>query len=381
MRIAYILPSLHTSGWRRYSEALLHTLAKQVEPILIHAAQDSDLVAESFPHWTHYALPVVQEASLSSNRTRWQLLRSLWSVRRLPLPRPDVVHSLEAYPAGLIGHALARRWRVPHALTAHGTYGVFWARYPLDRWAYRQALRGAGMVCPVSHGTADLMQEFFPADLPSERLRVILNGNDFWQRVPREEALTRPWPKTPTVLTVGDLKPRKGIHISLSAFARLQREFPQARYWIVGKYRPADSYFQFLQQLVNEYNLQEAVTFWGRVDDAQLDDLYRQASIFVLASQAEDLRFEGFGLVYIEAGAYGLPAIGTRSGGIPDAVRDGETGLLVPPDNVEALTEAMRRLLTDEALARRLGQANRRLAESLTWQHTAEAWLETYRSL
>ncbi len=378
MRIAYLLPSLHTSGWRRYAEDLLRALAGEVEPVLIHAADDAELAAELFPEWERYALPVVQDASLSSHRTRGHLLRSLWRARRLSMPRPALVHSLEAYPAGLIGHTLARRWNVPHVLTAHGTYAVLWVRYPLDRWAYQRVLRGAAAICPVSHGTADLMRQTFPEALPAERLHVILNGNDFWRRVPAEDALQRPWPERPTVLTVGDIKARKGMHISLAAFARLHSAMPQARYWIVGKYRPEDPYYQFLQQLVHEHNLQDAVTFWGRVDDAQLDALYRQASLFVLASQAEDLRFEGFGLVYIEAGAYGLPVIGTRSGGIPDAVRDGETGLLVPPEDVEALAQAMRRLLEDEDLARRMGQANRRLAESLTWQRAADDWMKIY---
>ncbi len=378
-RIAYLLPSLRTSGWRRYAESLLPALAPHVEPHLLVAAEDAPLAADLFPDWPRHTLPAVQNASLSGRRSRWKLLRALWQVRRLPLPPLDLVHSLEAYPAGLVGHVLARRRGLPHVLTAHGTYAVLWARFPLDRRAYRRVLRSAAAVCPVSNGTAALMRQMFPEALPRERLRVILNGNDFWQRLPTAEALQRAWPSTPTLLTVCDLKPRKGVHVSLAAFARLRAEFPQARYWIVGKFRPEDPYYRFLQQIVREHGLEEAVTFWGRVSDDELERLYRQASLFVLAARAEDLRFEGFGLVYLEAGAHGLPVIGTRSGGIPDAVREGETGLLVPPDDVEALAQAMRRLLGDAELARRLGQANRRLSESLTWQRAAAAWLETYR--
>ncbi len=381
MRLAYILPSLQTSGWRRYAESLLPRLAEHVEPHLIVSAADAGLAADLFPDWPRYTLPTVQEASLSGRRSRWALLRSLWQVRRLPLPPLSLVHSLEAYPAGLVGHVLGRHLGLPHLLTAHGTYAVLWARYPLDRWAYRRVLRGAAAVCPVSRGTAALIQRMFPEAITSQQVRVIPNGNDFWRNIPRTKALERPRPAIPTLLTVGDIKPRKGLHRSLAAFARLHEEMPQARYWIVGKYRPQDAYFRSLQDFVRRRGLEEAVTFWGRVDDTQLDALYRGASLFVLASQEENLHFEGFGLVYLEAGSYGLPVIGTRSGGIPDAVRDGETGLLVAPGDVEALFQAMRRLLNDETLARRLGRANRRLAESLTWERTAQAWLETYAAL
>ncbi len=381
MHIAYLLPSLRTSGWRRYAESLLPALSGKVEPHLLVAAEDAPLAAELFPQWPRYPLPAVQDASLSGHRSRWALLRSLWQVRRLSLPPLDLVHSLEAYPAGLVGHVLGRHLGLPHLLTAHGTYAVLWARYPLDRWAYRRVLRGAAAICPVSRGTADLMRQTFPEALPGERVRVIPNGNDFWRRVPRAEAVEHPWPRTPTLLTVGDIKPRKGLHRSLAAFARLRAEMPQARYWIVGKYRPQDAYFRSLQDFVRRHGLEEAVTFWGRVDDAQLDALYRRASLFILTSQEENLHFEGFGLVYLEAGAYGLPVIGTRSGGIPDAVRDGETGLLAAPDDVEAILRAMRRLLNDKALSIRLGQANRRLSESLTWERTARAWLDVYRSV
>jgi glycosyltransferase involved in cell wall biosynthesis len=124
------------------------------------------------------------------------------------------------------------------------------------------------------------------------------------------------------------------------------------------------------------------VQFLGTVDSSRLDQLYREATVFLLLSQDVDLRFEGFGLVFLEAGAYGLPVVGSRCGGIPDAVIDGETGYLVDPADAEAAGRAMIRLTEDPALSLRLGQAGRARAERLTWDRFAEEqWAEYQKVL
>ena len=84
-------------------------------------------------------------------------------------------------------------------------------------------------------------------------------------------------------------------------------------------------------------------------------------------------------MVYLEAGAYGLPVVGTRVGGVPDAVREDETGLLVEPDDVEGLVAALLRLLRDPHLAAEMGRANRRWAETLTWERFAEEQYKAYQ--
>jgi glycosyltransferase involved in cell wall biosynthesis len=123
------------------------------------------------------------------------------------------------------------------------------------------------------------------------------------------------------------------------------------------------------------------VFFLGAVSDAELRELYRKASVFVLTPQQEGLHFEGFGLVYLEAGAYGLPVVGTSSGGVPDAVQDGVTGLLVDPQDVEGAAQALLRLLHNPELRREMGRANRRLSEALTWERCAAEYDRAYRSV
>jgi len=121
------------------------------------------------------------------------------------------------------------------------------------------------------------------------------------------------------------------------------------------------------------------VEFVGSVGEQDLASHYRSSSAFVLLSQEQRFAFEGFGLVFLEAGAYGLPVVGSRTGGIPDAVRDGETGFLLSAEDVDGAGEAILRLLVDRDLSQRMGRAGRALAESLTWSRYATQQAEVYQ--
>ncbi|GAB4494946.1 MAG: hypothetical protein OHK0052_01230 [Anaerolineales bacterium] len=382
MHIAYILPSLQQpSGWRTHARALIAAVQPQVQPILFTARADEALARQFFPNLPVFTLPATQFAALNSRRGWLNLLQTALHIQRHAKQYPafQLVHSLEAYPTGLIGHLLARKHNLPHSLTAHGTYSVLWQKYPLDKRLYAHILRRADAIFPVSHGTANLIQQRFPNAARPQTIHVIHNGNDFYKKINRTEALNRPIPHTPTLLTVGQIKPRKGHHLSLAAFAQVQQQLPNSQYWIVGKQRGTD-YERSLHAYIHEHRLQN-VHFWGELSDAELDQCYRQASVFVLAAQQHGLEFEGFGLVYLEANAYGLPVVATQTGGVADAVQHERTGILVPATDVNALAQAILRLLQNPQDARQLGQNGRDWAESLTWQRAAESHLAHYRRL
>lgn len=383
MRAAYVIPSLQTpSGWRTHAAGFLHAISAHVEAVLFATPEDAPQAKLLFPEYPLFELPVTQRFSAGSISGVGRLASCRRQVRRMDtssLQGVDLVHSLEAYPTGLVGHWLARRLECPHVLTAHGTYGVVWHAHPLDRRLYQGVLRNARLVCPVSQGTARLMQRYFGHALERTRVQPILNGNDYWKSVPQSQALERAFPAEPVLLTVGAVKPRKGQHVSLAAFAIVKAKLPAARYLIVGE--TADKgYYARLQRYVAEQKLAD-VSFLGAVSDEELAKYYRQASAFVLTPQAEGLHFEGFGLVYLEAGAYGLPVVATCTGGVPDAVQDGGTGLLALPDDVEGLAVAMLRLLTDPELNLSLGRANRQWAEVLTWEHNAAEHYKAYQEV
>ena len=378
MRVAYVIPSLNPpSGWRSHAIGLLNAMRDRVEPYLYVSPEDKSEAQRLFPGCPIQPLPTTQQYSASSLNGLQRLLTCYRLIQSGSFPDVDLVHSLEAYPTGLVGHWLRRRLGRPHVLTAHGTYSVVWDEQLINRQLYRRVLRRAALICPVSHGTLRLMQAHFGAALRQAQIRPILNGNNFWKNVPRNQAWDREIPETPTLISVGQIKPRKGYHTSLAAFATLKARYPAARYLIIGSYLQ-NAYFSSLQELISSERIQDAV-FLGALPEQELGKYYGQASLFLLAPQQEGLHFEGFGLVFLEAGAYGLPVVATRSGGVPDAVQDEVTGLLVEPGDIDGMASALLRLLDDPNLAMRMGQANRDWAETLTWERAAVEQYQAYQ--
>lgn len=174
-----------------------------------------------------------------------------------------------------------------------------------------------------------------------------------------------------TLLTVSRLVPRKGIDAVLTALPVLRRRFPHLRYRIVGE-GPERSK---LEAIANDLGISQCVEFLGKVPDHDLPELYRSAHIFVMPTREEKTRtsIEGFGIVYLEASASGLPIVATDSGGVREAVLDGQTGILVPAGDQEALTRALEQMLEDQDLRARLGRTGRQWVEQeMNWDRAAE---------
>jgi phosphatidylinositol alpha-1,6-mannosyltransferase len=172
----------------------------------------------------------------------------------------------------------------------------------------------------------------------------------------------------PWILTVARLDWHKGFDTVIRALPAVRAMHPEARYAIagVGASRP------YLEALVAELRLGDAVRFLGFVPDADLPAVYNVADVFALVSRRHDLLVEGFGIAAVEASACGVPVVAGREGGLGDAVRDGETGLLVDPYDPADVAAALKRLLSDAALRRRLGQAGRAAVETYyNWNRVA----------
>jgi len=174
----------------------------------------------------------------------------------------------------------------------------------------------------------------------------------------------------PFIVTIARLVPRKGIDTAIQAVAELTRDRPELSYLVIGEGPDRTR----LESLVTSCGLQDRVHLLGELPPDGLRRVLRAADLFVLASreevQARDV--EGFGLVLLEAQASGVPVIAARSGGMPDALREGETGLLVPQDDPHALARAMRQLLGDPQRLERMARAARAFALAHPWQRTAE---------
>lgn len=212
---------------------------------------------------------------------------------------------------------------------------------------------------------------------PVARTRVIYGGADPTRFAPDAEQ-----PRN-GVLFVGRLTPHKGVDRLLEALP----PFACAR--IAGSVGhdprlPERDYPALLRRLAHERD----VDLLGPVEDSELPRLYRSAEVFVLPSvdrtcygRAVSVS-ELLGLSVLEAMASGTPVVASRIGGVPEIVRDGETGLLVPPGDVPALRDALQQLLGDKPRARRLGANAREVVlEQFTWQKVATRCLDAYAAL
>jgi phosphatidylinositol alpha-1,6-mannosyltransferase len=201
-------------------------------------------------------------------------------------------------------------------------------------------------------------------DVPSDRVRVVPLGADpafFGPGLDTREVRERyglddgRW-----LLSVARLTRHKGIDTALQALARLSPRHPDLRYAVVGDGEER----QALEDEARGLGVASRVRFLTDVPDRDLPALYNCAEIYLGVSRLMEQRVEGFGISLAEASACGIPVIAGRSGGIPAAVRDGETGLLVNAEGVDAVAEAIGRLLDDAGLRARLGAAGRRSVES-----------------
>ncbi len=184
-------------------------------------------------------------------------------------------------------------------------------------------------------------------------------------------ALRRRWEvgQAPLMITVARLVPHKGQDMGIRALALLSREFPDLRYILVGEGHDE----QRLRALARELGVQDRVGFVGPMRDDELPEAYATATIYLGASRVDrEVNAEGFGISFLEAAACGIPAVAGDSGGVSSAVRNAETGILVPPEDVVAISNAAGALLRDDARRAEMGRAARLAVEShFNWDRVA----------
>ncbi|HVH10126.1 MAG TPA: glycosyltransferase family 4 protein [Gemmatimonadales bacterium] len=293
---------------------------------------------------------------------RWTR-RAATLVRRT---RPGFAWCDEVKPAGYAAAWLNARHGLPFGVIAHGADLLLLdakiRRSAFKRWTAGRILARAAVVVANSRWTAELTRSVLSSlgcHALAADLRVVHLGTnplEFRPGIdPGPARRTYGLDGGPWLLTVARLDYHKGIDTVIRALPAIRARVPGARYVVAG----VGSRREALDRLVTELGLGDAVRLLGHVPDGALPALYNAADLFLLVSRRYDLLVEGFGISCVEASACGLAVIGSRSGGIPEAVRDGETGLLVEPDDPAALSDTAVRLLEDAALRRRLGTAGR----------------------
>lgn len=347
------------SGWGRYSRDLVRELAA------------SGLMVTVLCHEITSGVDGVKQIRCLPGPLQWNRAYALsWvyaltAALRLRRTR-GTVHCL-VEPYAMIALTLSFVLRAKLFVTCHGTYAVrtLSGRYAvLQRIAYRMSDR---IVCVSRYTERRLL-----ALAPQAYTVVIPNGlgNDFAHQK-HEKA------RKNVIMSVGAVKKRKGYHVTLEALALVKQSVPDAILRIVGNTSDA-AYVARLRERIEQLGLSESIEWYENISDEELAALYESSKVFVLPSINVGDSFEGFGLVYLEANAYGLPAIGSMETGAEDAIEDGVSGYLVHQQNVSEIAWKVIDLLAEAEKWKTMSDFARSRARAMQWIMTVKRYLALY---
>lgn len=323
LQVYYLLRGLAAAGWRS-----------------VLVCSEGSAIAQAAAAFVHrvYAVPMHGDLDL-------KFIGRLRGIVRAEAP--DLIHLHSRRGADVLGGIAARLEKIPVVLSRR-------VDNPEARWAARIKYRLFDRVVTISQGIREVL---LAEGVPPEKVMCVHSAVDTERFRPGGD---RAWfdrtfglaPGDKAIGVVAQLIPRKGHRYLLGAAPRILESCPEARFLLFGK-GPLE---EELRAQIAAAGLQEQVRLAGFRDD--LDRVLPCLDLVVHPAE-----MEGLGVSLLQAAAAGVPLIGTAAGGIPEIVRDGQSGLLVPPKDEAALAAAVLTLLRDPERARELGREGRRLAE------------------
>jgi starch synthase len=297
----------------------------------------------------------------------------------------DLVHSHTWY-ANLAGHLASMLYGIPHVMTMHSLEPLrpwkaeqLGGGYALSSWCERVAVESAAAVIAVSEGMRSDVLAAYPA-VPPDRIQVIRNGIDTREYVPdAATGVLRRYgvdPARPMVIFVGRITRQKGVPVLLRAAASLP---PQVQLVLCAGQPDTPELAAEVTGLVTSLQTDRSGVIWipEMLPRPEVIQLLSHATVFACPSLYEPL-----GIVNLEAMACGTAVVASRVGGIPEVVSDGETGLLVPPDDPATLAAALTALVGDPGRAEAMGAAGRKRAVAeFGWDAIAAQTVGLYTEL
>ena len=368
MRVGLLTADLrHSHGWGHYCLSMIDALRASGVEVTVVAATNSPT---DFDFPVQAILPTVSPAEPNQLVKLWRVASTV----RTTFANCDLIHCMVEPYAPL---AWWLRHHNGYIITGHGSYvqaGIH--RNALVMAVHHMSFEQAAVIACVSHYTARVAEVY----LPGVQTTVINNGIDpqrFANLPTLPESVTRP-----TIISAGGIKKRKGTPELVRAIGVVRESIPDVQCVIIGNMDVEPESTKHVRQMIGELDLHNHVQLLGFVDDSTLLGWYNAADVMVLPSMNDGWKFEGFGLVHLEASAAGLPVIGTRDCGAEDAIDDGVTGLLVSQSMIDdELPAAILRLLENPSLARQMGTAGQQKAWQYTWEHAAVQLIEHYKTI
>ena len=319
---------------------------------------------EQVQNVTIYRVPSIRRRQDRSNPLEqiiFVISASLWTLSLIPHFKPNATLAFFGVPSGAIAWLLKIVYRIPYVISLRG--GDVPGFRPYDFHFYHKLIapflriiwKNASAVVANSNGLRQLAVMFDSGfEIP-----IIPNGVD----LDLHKTVEHDW-SSPCLLSVGRIVHQKGLDLAMHALGGLKDLEWE---WRIAGDGPQ---LQALQSLAEELGIQDRVLFLGWQSHHQITDSYQQANVFLFPS-----RHEGMPNAMLEAMASGLPVVATCIAGNEELVVDGETGYLVPPEDIEALQNALKKLLDDAGLRQQMGLASRRRAEeTYSWESTAKQY-------
>ncbi len=342
MKVIFLTHHLKgTDGWSRYANDLAQDLQKQGADVLclVHEYTENSPLKQERPLGAPLGYIANPFASFSTAKSVRGMIEKF---------SPDIVHVIvEPYATvlpflGNISLNSLGKKSPKWVITVHSTYAFLpilvsgWRRL-VSTILTRKLYAKIDSVIAVSEFTKQHLLRHMTAigeqSLVANKIDVLAGGVHMEHATPNIPAKNNS-PKE--ILFVGALKPRKGLLEAINALAFVKTNVV---YRIVGTYKEQDPYIQLLKQKITEHHLEGKIIFEGQVSNEKLQALYANADLFLMLSTNNGADFEGYGLVYIEANAHGVPCIGPKDSGVSDAIRDGKTGFLVDQYNSQTVAQ------------------------------------------
>lgn len=284
--------------------------------------------------------------------------------------RPRLVLAGQLLPVGTITWLVSFVLRYDYAIFVHGMDLPYALKRPRKRWLVEHIIARAHTVIAVNSYVQVLLTKEFPHHAkkiavvnPGVAPRVTAN-QQYAARLREQYGLQH----ATVMLQVGRLVARKGVDKVLEGLPKAVAQCPSLRYVIVGDGPKKNALYAASKKLQQEGR----VVFIDNATDDEVRTWYACCDFFIMPSRNINGDFEGFGIVYLEANAYGKPVIAGDSGGVRDAVVDGVNGLLVDPESVEDIAAATVKLCNDESLRKKLGEQGRERVKEFSWEKQVE---------
>lgn len=354
-----------SNGYGSVTHNLCDFLSKKVE-IILYLPKNCERINVSYP--VKYVLPDYTYTFKSKKIIDYLMFSSNEKI--------DIVHSLVEFPYVLLGDKISASLRIPHVISTYGSYSVSHLSMWPEKRFMKQAYARAKLIIVSSLFTKNILQSY-GIKTP---INVIHPGIDAGRIIQKSRTydLRKKYFGQKIFLTVGGVKPRRGQDLVVKALHILKKKRKDFHYFIVGS---VGTWGEELKKIVTRLNLEENVTFLGKVTERERELYFQLCDIYIQTPRMIGGRFEGFGITYLEASACGKPIIATRSGGSEDAIVDGETGIVVDEDDINGLVDVIERLMDSPSLMKKLGVNGKKYALKHDWKMIGRQYLNLYENL